>query len=213
MKGYLAPNVPLAARETELTRRLLWSGQASGDLPKDALTLDQQRAMGTFVAHPDCAELREEARYMTDFRAAWRAAPYPPVFVTTDALVCWREQLLLVRRGLRPGKGLWALPGGFIDAGETLAACVRREVEEETGLTLDADAGRTVRVFDAPQRSLRGRIITHVFHFELDGDAAQPSVRGGDDAELARWFERGAIEPQTLFEDHYAILQAMLGLD
>ncbi len=90
---------------------------------------------------------------------------------------------------------------------------MRREVAEETGLALDAAVCRAVRVFDAPRRSLRGRTITHAFHFELDGDAPRPRVRGGDDAAQARWFEPDAVEAQALFEDHYAILQCMLGYD
>ncbi len=94
----LAPDVPLAAREDELARRLLWPDALSPGALGDAFTADQHGAVAAFVARPECDELRAEARYVLDYRATWGAAPYPPVFVTTDAVVCWRERLLLVRR-------------------------------------------------------------------------------------------------------------------
>ena len=63
-------------------------------------------------------------------------------------------------------------------------------------------------VFDHPDRSLRGRTITHVFVFHLPGDAL-PAVQGGDDAAAARWVpvsELAAMESQ-MFEDHFHVLR------
>jgi bifunctional NMN adenylyltransferase/nudix hydrolase len=164
---------------------------------------------------PHYAALADELRYIEGFRDSWRHAPYPPVFVTTDAVVVHQRHILLIRRAHAPGKGLWALPGGFVDQDETLLAGCLRELREETGLALpDAELPRALHgqhTFDAPHRSLRGRTITHVFRFDLAA-AQRPEVAGGDDAAEARWvpLERfSSMEPET-FEDHFHIAQRML---
>jgi bifunctional NMN adenylyltransferase/nudix hydrolase len=169
-----------------------------------------------FRADPEFEALAEEQRYIERFRASWRPAPYPPVLVTTDAVVTCAAHLLLVRRGQAPGKGLWALPGGFVDQEETLFDGCLRELREETGLALApvvleaAHCGH--RVFDAPHRSLRGRTVTHAYAFALP-DGELPRVAGGDDAADARWMPLAhlhAMEAQ-MFEDHYHIARYFLG--
>jgi len=174
-----------------------------------------------FRASADFGALAEELRYIERFRDSWRQAPYPPVLVTTDAVVACAGHLLLVQRGHAPGKGLWALPGGFLDQDETLLDGCLRELREETGLALARAALeaalRASHVFDAPYRSLRGRTVTHAYAFSLhDGtlrDGALPSVAGGDDAADARWVPLArfhAMEAQ-MFEDHYHIARFFLG--
>ena len=65
-------------------------------------------------------------------------------------------------------------------------------------------------VFDAVERSARGRTITHAFHIELpDGDL--PKVKGQDDAEKARWVPIAEVRSEECFEDHYEIIQHFLG--
>lgn len=161
------------------------------------------------------AVLREEFAANERFRASWASAPWPPVFVTVDAVVTAESRLLLIERGRFPGRGLWALPGGFLDPGERLRdACVRELVEEtaiDCSATMLRDAIRDVEVFDAPDRSARGRTLTHAFRFELDGPP--PAVQGGDDAAAARWVALADLRPCEMFEDHYAIVQAMLGVE
>ena len=75
-----------------------------------------------------------EARYVADYKQSWAAAPYPPIFVTVDALVLCREHVLVVERGGQPGRGLLALPGGFLNPDEKLRDACLRELREETGL-------------------------------------------------------------------------------
>jgi bifunctional NMN adenylyltransferase/nudix hydrolase len=111
-----------------------------------------------------------------------------------------------------PGRGLWALPGGFLDQGETLAAAAVRELQEETGIAVTLADVREHRVFDDPERSLRGRTIPHVYRFALDERATMPAAQGGDDAAAAAWIGCTELSPMQLFEDHYAILQVLLGL-
>lgn len=167
-------------------------------------------------ASPAYRELVEEYRFIRDYRAGWASAPYPPTFVTTDAVVVHSGHVLLVRRRAAPGKGLWALPGGFVGAEQSLLESCLRELREETRLKLPLPvlkgSLKDRHVFDHPDRSLRGRTITHAFHFDFPAGEL-PQVRGGDDAEKARWFPISeALEMgQKLFEDHLHILEFFLG--
>lgn len=157
-------------------------------------------------------EILEEAAAVDRFQTEWSGSPYPPSFVTVDALVEWCDEVLLIRRKGRPGKGLFALPGGFLDPGERLEAGCRRELEEETGLQLPADlTAEATFVGDHPDRSDRGRFITHVFHFRLAADQSRPVVKGGDDAASASWVRRDQIPREQVFEDHYLLMEHMLG--
>lgn len=161
---------------------------------------------------PAYAAVREEAQALAAYRQAWSCAAFAPVFATVDALVVCAGHVLLVQRGHSPGKGLLALPGGFLEQRETLEKSAQRELQEETGLALPPDAWQAalqgVEVFDHPDRSLRGRTITHVHVLHLPGDTL-PEVSGGDDAAAANWVSVQALwelEPQ-LFEDHFHILR------
>ncbi len=95
-----------------------------------------------------------------------------------------RLALLLVKRGVHPFKGQWALPGGFLRKGETLAQCAMREIKEETGVS--PLALMPAEVFSEPSRDPRGWILSHSF-VSVMSEAGLKAV-GGDDAEEARWF-------------------------
>lgn len=161
--------------------------------------------------------LREEWRVLRNGRQAWASAPYAPVFVTVDSVLRCARQVLLVRRAKAPGQGLLALPGGFLEQRDTLLQSALRELREETCLDLsDAEmqsALKSVAVFDAPDRSQRGRTITHAHYFDL-GERPLPAVRGDDDAAEALWMpvaQLCAAEDQ-FFDDHFQILDHFLGL-
>ncbi|MEI2454295.1 MULTISPECIES: bifunctional nicotinamide-nucleotide adenylyltransferase/Nudix hydroxylase [Lysobacter] len=165
---------------------------------------------------PAFRQLVAEYQFLEQYRAAWADAPYPPTFVTTDAVVVHSGHVLLVRRRAEPGKGLWALPGGFVGQHEGLLDACLRELREETRLKLPLPvlkgSLKGQRVFDHPERSARGRTITHAYHFEFPAGELPP-VRGGDDADKARWIpvsEALEMSPQ-LFEDHLHILEYFLG--
>ncbi|MBN3856273.1 MULTISPECIES: bifunctional nicotinamide-nucleotide adenylyltransferase/Nudix hydroxylase [unclassified Paraburkholderia] len=169
-----------------------------------------------FRTRPEFAQLKSEAEFIAGYQKAWAAAPYPVTFVTVDALVVHSGHILLVRRRSEPGRGLWALPGGFVNQDERLETACIRELREETGLKLPEPVLRGSikdrQVFDHPQRSLRGRTITHafLFHFPV-GDL--PRVKGGDDADKARWVPLNTFARMrdVMFEDHFDIAHLFLG--
>ena len=70
-------------------------------------------------------------------------------------------KILLIQRGLEPFKGQWALPGGFVDVGETVEEAAVREMREETGL--DVQLERLVGVYSDPERDPRGHNVSVVF--------------------------------------------------
>ncbi len=109
-------------------------------------------------------------------------APKTPL-LTTDCVV--RDdaaRVLLVRRKNEPFKGAYALPGGFVDVGETTEAACRREVLEEAGIAV-GDL-YLVGVYSDPSRDPRGHSVTIAYTTRLR-DAPKP--RAGSDAEAAEW--------------------------
>lgn len=195
--------------------------EAADDMLPDAVASQLPPVLVTLITHDlataDFQALKREYAHIRSYRTAWQEAPFPPIFVTLDAVVTHRDALLLIRRGRMPGMGLWALPGGFLDPRERLLAGALRELAEETAIALDAESLacclRHSEIFDEPYRSLRGRTITHAFWFDLPADAPRPAVTGGDDAAQARWIPLVSVTAPEMFEDHYAILQRMLGID
>jgi bifunctional NMN adenylyltransferase/nudix hydrolase len=165
---------------------------------------------------PTFAQLVAEYQFIEKYKAAWADAPYAPTFVTTDAVVVHSGHVLLVRRRAEPGKGLWALPGGFVGQEEGLLDACLRELKEETRLKLPVPvlkgSIKGTHVFDHPERSQRGRTITHAFHFDFPAGEL-PDVRGSDDADKARWIPVSeALEMSAqLYEDHLHILEFFLG--
>ncbi|WJJ54960.1 hypothetical protein [Xanthomonas phage RTH11] len=166
---------------------------------------------------PDYDQLLREYDFIKDYKAGWAGSPYDVSFNTADSVVTCAGHILLIKRKPEPGKGLWALPGGFIKPHQTALQASLAELREETRLKVPEKvilgSLRNQRLYDHPERSLRGRTFTQTFHYALDFDE-RPKVRGGDDAKEARWFlfsealEMGA----RLFEDHLDIFENELGM-
>lgn len=156
-------------------------------------------------------DMQNQYQHVLDYQNAWKTAPYPPIFVTADALVVQAGHILLIERGGEYGRGLWALAGGFLDKQESLLDCAVRELYEETGLVVDKQTLRSSQTFDAPDRSARGRTVTTVFYFELTGGGL-PVVQASDDASRAFWLPLSQLDGKKMFEDHYSIIKKMLAL-
>jgi len=121
--------------------------------------------------------------------------------LTVDCVIHDPEgRVLLVRRKNEPFKGAFALPGGFVDLGETVEAACRREVREETGLEVHDLA--LIGVYSDPRRDPRGHTVSAAFVTQV---AVSTPPSAGDDAAAAEWVDdwRG----QRLAFDHAQILE------
>lgn len=158
--------------------------------------------------------VKEDFDMVQKYKAAWSRAPYAPTFITTDTVVTQSGHVLLVKRGASPGKGQWALPGGFLDQDETLLECAIRELKEETKIKVPVPVlkGNIVKqhTFDDPHRSSRGRTVTTAFHIALPDDVTLPKVKGSDDAVKAKWIPFNEVDRSNMFEDHAGIIDYFL---
>jgi bifunctional NMN adenylyltransferase/nudix hydrolase len=161
-------------------------------------------------------QIIREREFLIEHNKQYASLKYPPIFSTADAVVICSGHVLMIKRRAAPGRGLWALPGGYVNANtdKSVEAAMLRELREETQIKVPAPVlkGSIVRsrVFDAIDRSPRGRIITHAFHIVLP-DGELPRVKGGDDAEKAKWVPIAEVRSDQCFEDHYEILQNFVG--
>jgi bifunctional NMN adenylyltransferase/nudix hydrolase len=159
--------------------------------------------------------LKEEYKLVEEYKKEWACTPYPPVFVAGDALVVCREHILLIKRGGFPGKGLYAMAGGFLDAKEPIRNCAIRELIEETGIELSyKELDKSIKdyqVFDDVHREPRGRMISHTFFFDLQLPAL-PKINAADDASDAVWLPLKELESirSQFAGDHYKIIKKML---
>jgi bifunctional NMN adenylyltransferase/nudix hydrolase len=167
-----------------------------------------------FKSKADYANLVEEHAFLTQYHNVWASAPHPVIFQTGDAVVVQSGHVLLVKRGGHPGKNLLALPGGFVNPRERVLDGILRELREETKLKVAEKVLRgsvtKFELFDAPDRSLRGRTITHAALIELEAGKLPP-VRGSDDAKKAFWMPLSHVREEEMFEDHYHIIDGLVG--
>jgi 8-oxo-dGTP diphosphatase len=134
---------------------------------------------------------------------------YPRPMLTVDTVVITGEKtpsVLLIQRGNPPFVGDWALPGGFVDEGETVAEAAPRELGEETGLRVEPL--EMLGVYDTPGRDPRGWTVSVVYLARIP---ARVEVKGGDDASDARWF--AVDELPGLAFDHAVIVADALKRD
>jgi len=163
--------------------------------------------------------LNKELQFVKSYQKSWQNTPYPVIFTTADALVKCNNYILLIKRGKRPGKGLYALPGGFVEQNETLLVGALRELYEETNIKLKENylesMLKQVKVFDEPKRDERGRFITHCHYFDccMTKIGELPEIKYGDDASEAVWFPIEKLNEisNQFYADHFRIIMNMLG--
>lgn len=167
-----------------------------------------------FKVTPEFGYLAQEYGFIKDYKKSWEKAPYAPIFVTVDAVVIQSGHILLIKRRSAPGKGLWALPGGFLNQDELIETAMLRELHEETKIKVPVPVLkgniRARKVFDHPDRSSRGRTVTHAFLIELPAGEL-PRIKGADDAEKAVWLPIADLKSENMFEDHYDLICNLLG--
>ncbi len=203
---------------TPLRENILFSGQSDLRTLAPYVPEGTLRFLETFQKLDFYSQLVRETQFLQNYQKPYQQLPYPVIFVTTDAVVTCGGHVLVVRRRAEPGRGLLALPGGFLGYNERILDSAIRELREETRLKVPEPvlrgSLRGQKVFDEPGRSLRGRTITHAFYFELT-QTDLPKVRGGDDAEKAFWlpFSQFLELDGQMFEDHWSIVSYFLALD
>ena len=183
----------------------------SGSIPSGTV-----RFVNEFFHSKSYEYLRQEHAFNEEYKKQWENTKFPVIFVTTDAVVFQSGHVLMVRRKARPGKGLLALPGGFLGYNEKIVDSMIRELREETKLKVPTPvlkgSIKAEKVFDGLGRSIRGRTITHAFCIILPAGKLSP-VKGGDDADKALWVPLESIDKQRdmIFEDHADIVQYFVG--
>ena len=133
-----------------------------------------------------------------------RRYPELPV-LGVGGVVLAGDQVLLVKRGHPPSQGLWSLPGGAVELGESLPAALAREVREETGLSVRV--GPLLGVFERLLKDDQGRLEYHyvLLDYLCWADLAAP--RAGDDAAEARWVPWGELELLGLAPDTLQVIR------
>ena len=163
----------------------------------------------------DFLNLKEDWTFVDLYRNEAQKGKYPVQFLTTDAVMTYGDEVLLIRRGMAPGKGQWALPGGFKDQNEIFFEACIRELDEETNIDLPkkviVGSLKEEKIFDHPGRSSRGTTVSMAYKFVLDTSMPRPRVRGGDDAVQAWWFSLTEVEEMRdqIYEDHKDIIDFM----
>ncbi|HRP36242.1 MAG TPA: NUDIX domain-containing protein [Candidatus Dojkabacteria bacterium] len=130
---------------------------------------------------------------------------YPAMAV--DALVTCGLKILLIKR---KDNLKYALPGGFLDEGETLFSAALRELREETSLKVDILVFKSRQIFDDPLRDPRGHILTMAHHFTLP-DSTPPQIVPATDAKEASWHNIiRVLDDYELYADHKTIIKEVL---
>ncbi len=133
--------------------------------------------------------------------------PHPQIKVAVDAIVFGYSKsegvaVLLIQRKYPPFQNEWAIPGGFVLENESLETAVQRELQEETGISVNYL--EQLYTFGAPERDPRRRVIS-IAYFALVKSAQFQKLKASTDAENAQWFNIKEL-PELAF-DHKEILR------
>lgn len=162
--------------------------------------------MHTFIYCPLCGTRLEERFIYLQMRSVCPACGFvhfhdPKVAVI--GLVTWQKSVLLIRRGVDPMKGKWALPGGYMDAGEMPAVALARELREEVGL--DVNAGELLDIFPMAGPGVLNRGIVIAYRVLCGGDVP-PMLVCDDDACEATWFQQDEVPTELAFDSTSLLL-------
>jgi len=138
-----------------------------------------------------------------------RSYPDRP-YVGVGAAIVRDGEVLLVKRKHEPLRGQWSLPGGAVEAGETLQACLTREMREETGLEIEV--GPVVEVLDRITHDAEGRVA---FHFVLIDYLCRPvggALRPGSDVEEAAFVGSPGLPEYELPDEALRVIARALRL-
>jgi 8-oxo-dGTP diphosphatase len=133
-----------------------------------------------------------------------RRYPARPI-IGVGGLIFQDDSILLIRRGKPPLEGQWSLPGGAVETGETLEEALRREILEETGLSLAAV--RQFEIFERITRDQDGRPEYHFVLIDFISTAASGTACAADDATACRWVPERELGRYHLTEGTLAVIE------
>jgi 8-oxo-dGTP diphosphatase len=120
-----------------------------------------------------------------------REYPKRPI-LGVGAVVVSDDRALLVKRGKEPAKGIWSIPGGMVEIGETIHDAVRREIREETGLEIEI--GDRLSILERIFRDASGRVRYHYVLVDYRAVPLGGELRAGSDAAEAGFFTPRQLE-------------------
>lgn len=118
-------------------------------------------------------------------------------------------KVLLIQRGKEPGRGLWAVPGGMVDVGETLREAAAREAKEET--CLDVEVGEVCWVVDTIGRDADGRVRYHNVIVDYLAEVTGGEAVCADDAMDVRWVGPREVEDLPVTPTMWPLLEKIFG--
>lgn len=134
------------------------------------------------------------------------AREYPSrPFIGLGAVVWHQGRVLMIRRGRPPRQGLWSLPGGAQQLGETVAEGICREIREEAGIEIRLLG--LVDVVDSVQHDAAGRVLYHYTIVDYAACWAAGDLRAGDDAADAAWFALEQLEALDLWPETLRVIR------
>lgn len=187
------------------------------NIPTTHIPVETRHFLLEFMSTEKYYGLVKEYEFINKYKESWAKAPFPPTFVCVDTVVIQSGHVLVVVRDSFPGKGLWALPGGFVGQNETLKDAAIRELREETSIELSPAQlyGSMVdkETFDHPDRSTRGRTITTCYTLKLRDDIKLPRIKPQlSEVKKVMWvpIAEALCLTDKWYEDHNAILETMV---
>ena len=153
----------------------------------------------------DVSEFREEVKALAE-KHGLRAELHRCIGLTVDGVIIYNNGVVLIKRKHEPFKDFYALPGGFVEYGETVEEALKREMKEETGLNVRIL--KLVGVYSEPSRDPRGHTVSVAFLCIGEGE-----LKAGDDAKEVHVVPIDEAERLPLAFDHARILRDALGKD
>lgn len=197
---------PCVTSSTEVKRRFFTDPSVG--------SIDQMspRYSVDYIRSLDLSEVQYEFNAAKDYEEKWQAAelaaPFPlPAFDCVDIIVRRNNQLLTVIRGEYPGKGKRAMPGGFVDKGESFKDAAIRELKEETGIKCDSKRVKLAGVFSAGERG--GDRNTFVFMVDYDHCSGILTPQIGEVQKL-EWVDLPKLGESGWFSDHAHIINRVI---
>lgn len=166
--------------------------------------------------------VRADYEFYQKEQTLFKDYPFPETlnFNCSDAVLECQGHVLLIQRKFAPGRGAWALPGGFRNQRETFLDCAIRELMEETNVRVPEKVLRgsivKTELFDSPKRSFGIPRNTMAVYMRVspNPDYSLPRANGADDAALCKWVPlTDALNNIEMYDDHKDIISKVTGVN